>query len=43
MNEVQEKILHLVAAGDCHYVSADDREAHEVMLAIQTHDKIDRS
>lgn len=32
--------IPLVAAGDCHYVSADDREAHEVMLAIQTHHKI---
>lgn len=30
-----------VAAGDCHYVMADDHEAHEVMLAIQTHDKMD--
>src|SRR4029077_5579377 len=30
----------LVAAGDCHYPSADDRYAHEVMLAIQTHDKM---
>ena len=35
------KILSVVAAGDCHYASADDHEAHEVMLAIQTHDKID--
>lgn len=30
----------LLAAGDCHYPSADDRYAHEVMLAIQTHDKM---
>ncbi len=30
----------LVAAGDCHYAIADDHEAHEVMLSIQTHDKI---
>ncbi len=36
-----EKNIKLVAAGDCHYVSADDREAHEIMLAIQTQDKID--
>jgi DNA polymerase-3 subunit alpha len=36
-----EKNIKLVAAGDCHYVQADDREAHEVMLAIQTQDKID--
>ncbi len=35
-----KKNIELVATGDCHYVSADDREAHEVMLAIQTHDKI---
>jgi len=37
----QEKNIKLLAAGDCHYVSADDREAHEVMLAVQTHDKIE--
>lgn len=36
-----EKNIKLVAAGDCHYVEADDREAHEIMLAIQTQDKID--
>jgi DNA polymerase-3 subunit alpha len=36
-----EKNIKLVAAGDCHYVQADDREAHEIMLAIQTQDKID--
>lgn len=36
-----EKNIKLVAAGDCHYVAADDREAHETMLAIQTQDKID--
>lgn len=32
--------LSLVATGDCHYVLAQDREAHEVMLAIQTHDQV---
>lgn len=32
--------LPLVATGDCHYPSLDDHEAHEVMLAIQTHDQI---
>jgi len=32
--------LQLVATGDCHYVAAQDHEAHEVMLAIQTHDKM---
>jgi DNA polymerase-3 subunit alpha len=35
-----KKNIKLVAAGDCHYTSADDHEAHEVMLSIQTHDKI---
>jgi len=34
------KNIKLVAAGDCHYAGEDDHEAHEVMLAIQTHDKI---
>ncbi len=33
-----EKNIRLVATGDCHYVNADDREAHEIMLAVQTHD-----
>jgi|SRR5579872_506932 len=33
-----EKNIKLVATGDCHYVNADDREAHEIMLAVQTHD-----
>ncbi len=32
--------IQLVAAGDCHYVSQDDHEAHETMLAIQTHAKV---
>src|SRR5579872_5753111 len=32
--------LKLIATGDCHYVTPEDREAHEVMLSIQTHDKI---
>jgi DNA polymerase III subunit alpha len=32
--------LQLIATGDCHYVAAQDHEAHEVMLAIQTHDKM---
>lgn len=34
------KGVQLVATGDCHYVTAEDREAHEVMLAIQTHHKM---
>ena len=36
----KRKNVQLVATGDCHYVHADDREAHEVMLSIQTHHKI---
>ncbi|HZW60683.1 MAG TPA: DNA polymerase III subunit alpha [Candidatus Babeliales bacterium] len=32
--------IQLVAAGDCHYPALDDHYAHEVMLAIQTHDKM---
>lgn len=32
--------LQVIATGDCHYVNADDHEAHEVMLSIQTHDQI---
>lgn len=35
-----KKNIKVVAAGDCHYPSEDDHEAHEVMLSIQTHDKI---
>ncbi|MDR3551053.1 MAG: DNA polymerase III subunit alpha, partial [Candidatus Babeliales bacterium] len=37
----KEKNIQLLAAGDCHYLSSTDHEAHEVMLAIQTHDKLD--
>jgi DNA polymerase-3 subunit alpha len=36
-----EKDIKLVAAGDCHYVSLHDHEAHEIMLSIQTQNKID--
>lgn len=36
----KRKGVPCVAAGDCHYVTPEDREAHEVMLAIQTHHKI---
>ncbi len=32
--------VQLVAAGDCHYPTAQDRYAHEIMLSIQTHNKI---
>ncbi len=35
-----KKDIKVVAAGDCHYATAEDHEAHEVMLSIQTHDKI---
>ncbi|HEX4068653.1 MAG TPA: DNA polymerase III subunit alpha [Candidatus Babeliales bacterium] len=37
----QTKNLNCVAAGDCHYVSLDDHEAHEIMLSIQTQAKMD--
>lgn len=33
--------IPLVATGDCHYIHKEDREAHEIMLAIQTHDRMD--
>ena len=36
-----QKNIQLLATGDCHYVSLEDHEAHEVMLSIQTHDKLD--
>ncbi|MBY0109820.1 MAG: DNA polymerase III subunit alpha [Candidatus Babeliaceae bacterium] len=36
----KRKGVQLVAAGDCHYTTAQDRYAHEIMLAIQTHHKI---
>ena len=36
----QRRGIQLVAAGDCHYVYQDDHEAHETMLAIQTHAKV---
>ncbi len=34
------KNIPLVATGDCHYVSLDDHQAHEVMLSIQTHGQL---
>ncbi|MGA9530760.1 MAG: DNA polymerase III subunit alpha [Candidatus Babeliales bacterium] len=37
----KEKGVPLVATGDCHYPSREDRLAHETMLTIQTHDKMD--
>jgi DNA polymerase-3 subunit alpha len=33
--------LSLIATGDCHYVNAEDRLAHEAMLSLQTHDTLD--
>ncbi len=36
----QERGLHTVATADCHYINEEDREAHEVMLCIQTHGKM---
>ncbi len=36
----KRKSIQLVAAGDCHYTTAEDRYAHEIMLSIQTHHKI---
>lgn len=36
-NVAQKKGVGLVATGDSHYINCEDKEAHEVMLAIQTH------
>ncbi len=36
----KERDLNLLAAGDCHYPTLDDHQAHEVMLNIQTHGKL---
>ncbi|MCK5632241.1 DNA polymerase III subunit alpha, partial [bacterium] len=36
-----KKNLPLLATCDSHYVSKEDHAAHELLLAIQTHDKID--
>lgn len=36
----QTRGLQTVAAGDCHFVDLEDHEAHEIMLAIQTHHKM---
>lgn len=38
-----EKNIPLIAAGDCHYPSLDDHEAHETLLCIGTHAKFDES
>ncbi len=36
-----KKNIPIIATCDSHYVSHEDHEAHELLLAIQTHDKID--
>jgi len=33
--------IQTVAATDCHYLSLDDHEAHEIMLSIQTGKQFD--
>lgn len=46
--EVNEKLIEmskktglpLVATNDCHYLSADDVEAHDILLCIQTNSKV---
>lgn len=37
----KEKDIKLVATTDCHYVSLEDHEAHEIMLSLQTGKKFD--
>lgn len=37
----RERDIQLVATSDSHYVNLTDREAHEIMLSIQTRSKID--
>lgn len=37
----KRKNISLVAAGDCHYPSLEDHEAHETLLCIGTHAKFD--
>lgn len=32
--------IQLLATADCHYIHADDRQAHEIMLSIQTQHKL---
>lgn len=36
----KKKDLNLVVGCDCHFTSLEDHEAHEVMLAIQTHAQV---
>jgi DNA polymerase-3 subunit alpha len=37
----RERDIQLVATSDSHYVNLADREAHEIMLSIQTRSKLD--
>ena len=37
----EELKLPLVATNDCHYLNADDVDAHDVLLCIQTQSKVD--
>ena len=36
----KERDLNLIATADCHYVSPQDHQAHEIMLSIQTQGKL---
>jgi DNA polymerase-3 subunit alpha len=37
----KKRNVNLIATGDCHYPTLDDREAHETLLCIGTHAKFD--
>ena len=37
----KKKNIECVVTGDCHYVSEEDHDAHEIMLSIQTRNKLD--
>lgn len=37
----KKKDVKCVATGDCHFVDLQDHEAHEIMLCIQTKDKLE--
>jgi len=41
MELAQRAGLPLVATNDCHYLNADDVEAHDILLCIQTQAKVD--
>ena len=41
LQTAEELNLPLVATNDCHYLDADDVEAHDVLLCIQTAAKVD--